>query len=450
MISALTACRKAATLGSDLMTSPLVPTAEMDRYNGRIFLLSYLLIYLAAPVMYVGVVQAALCDKLGANATVSNLPFAAYQLGQVAPLFFSWLIPHRHERATVGYAGLAISVLLALVSLTLLPPIPNTFRIAVVILQGLMQGLLTSALQVFMFQCLNRGSSLEGRARALQQTFSLGPLFAVAGSLGAQFMLNAHLSWLRYPRDFALMYGLSSVCMAGVAWLSFRYRLVAVDDEPRRPFLPYMADSARAYGAIRGLILLWLVYLLWNCTLGAVANLSLYTREAIGRDPKDLSGLILAIRFGCKSAGGLLLGFLAVRYGLRTSVMTTITFFAVGVTWAWFAPGYSYLLAFGLLGAGELGGAYIPNLGSALSPLAAGARNMSILTLATPVSSFAPALHGWFTDRFGFRASFIFGLATAIAALAMVLKIPAVQPAPPAGPPGNRARPEHFPIQELS
>ncbi len=422
------------------MASALVPTAEMDRYNGRIFLLSYLLIYLAAPVMYVGVVQAALCDKLGASATVSNLPFAAYQFGQLAPLFFAWLVPQRHERSAVGGAAVAISVLLASVSVTLLPPIPNAFRIAVVILQGLMQGLLTSSLQVFMFQCLNRGSSLEGRARALQRTFTLGPIFAVMGSLGAQFVLDARTSFLPYPHDFALMYGASASCMAGVAWLSFRYRLLAVEDEPRQHLLTYLAASASAYTAIRGLVLLWLAYLLWNCTLGAVANLSLYTREAVGRDPKDLSGLIMAIRFGCKSAGGYLLGTLAVRYGLRASVLTTIAFFAAGMTWAWVAPGYSYLLAFGLLGAGELGGAYIPNLGLALSPLVAGARNMSILTLATPTSSFAPALHGWFTDRFGFRASFLFGLATALAALAMVLKIPAVKPAPPAEVPGEPER----------
>ena len=87
------------------MTPPLRVTAAMDRHNGRIFLLGYLLIYLAAPVMYVGVVQAGLCDKLGANATVSNLPFAAYQFGQVAPLFFAWLVPHRLERAAVVCAA---------------------------------------------------------------------------------------------------------------------------------------------------------------------------------------------------------------------------------------------------------------------------------------------------------------------------------------------------------
>jgi MFS family permease len=202
-----------------------------------------------------------------------------------------------------------------------------------------------------------------------------------------------------------------------------------VEDEPAQPLVRYLVASTRAYAAIRALILLWAAYLLWNCTLGAVANLSLYTREAVGRDPKELSGLIMAIRFGCKSAGGFILGLLAVRYGLRSSVLATIGFFAAGMAWAWAAPGHTYLVVFGLLGAGELGGAYIPNLGMTLSPVAAGARNLSILTLATPASSFAPALHGWLTDRLGFHASFIFGLTTALLALALVLRIEPVKPA---------------------
>lgn len=400
----------------------------MDRYNGRIFLLGYLLIYLAAPVMYVGVVQAALCDKLGANATVSNLPFAAYQLGQVAPVFFAWLVPHRFERGAVVWAAGTICALIASVTLALLLPLPDRVRIAAVVLQGLVQGLLTSSMQVFMFQCLNRGTSLEGRARALKQTFTLGPIFAVAGSLAAQFLLDPRTSFLRYPYDFVLLYGISAPCLAGVAWLSSRYRLLEVEDEPAQPLLSYIAGGAKAYAAVRALVLLWFAYLLWNCTLGAVANLSLYTREAVGRDPKDLSGLIMAIRFGCKSAGGFLFGLLAVRYGLRSSVLATTGFFAAGMAWAWAAPGVTYLVVFGLLGAGELGGAYIPNLGLALSPVASGARNLSILTLATPASGFAPALHGWLTDHYGFPASFLFGLATALLACLLVLRIPPVKP----------------------
>jgi hypothetical protein len=84
-------------------------------------------------------------------------------------------------------------------------------------------------------------------------------------------------------------------------------------------------------------------------------------------------------------------------------------------------PGYGYVFAFGLLGAGELGGAYFPNYVASLSTVGGGTRNLAILTLATPAASFAPAMHGYLTDRIGFYASFIFGIVTAAAAVALLL-----------------------------
>ena len=79
-----------------------LPNSRLDRRNGNLFSYSYLLIFLAAPVLYVGVVQAALCDRLEASATVANLPAAsAYFLGNFAPIIFAWLLPHRLERFIV-------------------------------------------------------------------------------------------------------------------------------------------------------------------------------------------------------------------------------------------------------------------------------------------------------------------------------------------------------------
>ena len=92
-----------------------------------------------------------------------------------------------------------------------------------------------------------------------------------------------------------------------------------------------------------------------------------------------------------------------------------------GMLWALLVPGYGYLFAFGLLGAGELGGAYFPNYVASLSTVDAGTRNLAILTLATPAASFAPALHGYLTDRIGFRASFLFGICAASGAAALLL-----------------------------
>ena len=60
-------------------------TPQMDRYNGRLYLFSYMLIYFCGPIDYVGVVQASLCNKLGASHTVANLPAAAVSLGYIVP-----------------------------------------------------------------------------------------------------------------------------------------------------------------------------------------------------------------------------------------------------------------------------------------------------------------------------------------------------------------------------
>ena len=394
---------------------------ELDRRNGSVFLVNYLLIFLAAPVIYVGVTQAALCNKLGASATVASLPASAYLLGQAAPLFFSWLVPRRRERDVVVWANAITASLLASVMVTLLLPLPNTVRIGVVVMQGLLQGLSASTSLVFMTQCLRRGTSLEGRAQTLKRTFSVGPFTAVAGSLGAQYLLSS--GKLPYPYDFAVIYGLAALCCAGVAVWSSRFRLPAAAEEPHVGLVQFFATAGREFFTNRHLLLLWLCYVLWNCTLGGISNLSLFTREAIGRDPRDFSGIIMAIRFGCKAIGGYFLGLLATHAGLRASVMATVCLVGAGMLWALLVPGYGYLFSFGLLGAGELGGAYFPNYVASISSIAASTRNLSIITLATPAASFAPALSGSLTDHVGFRASFGFGILTAAFALALLTKV---------------------------
>ena len=51
-----------------------VVTEADESRNGWAFTICYAFIYLAAPVLYVGVIQAALCDKLGVSRTLASLP----------------------------------------------------------------------------------------------------------------------------------------------------------------------------------------------------------------------------------------------------------------------------------------------------------------------------------------------------------------------------------------
>ncbi|MCY3778243.1 MAG: hypothetical protein OXH11_19875 [Candidatus Aminicenantes bacterium] len=104
-------------------------TPAMDRYNGRILILKSFLIYFAAPVVYIGIVQAALCDRLGASATVANLPASTYLLGSLAPLVLSWVIPHRWTRTTLVTAYLVTMSAFLMVLATLILPVSNTVRL---------------------------------------------------------------------------------------------------------------------------------------------------------------------------------------------------------------------------------------------------------------------------------------------------------------------------------
>src|SRR5689334_9205449 len=115
-------------------------TEAMDRRNGRLYLLMYLLIYLAAPVSYIGVVQAALCDRLGSNATVANLPSASYLFGGIAPFFLSLIVPHRYERAVVAWSNGLTAFFIGLVFFTLAARFPPWIPLTVLIIQGLLQG----------------------------------------------------------------------------------------------------------------------------------------------------------------------------------------------------------------------------------------------------------------------------------------------------------------------
>lgn len=398
---------------------------EMDRLNSSVFFISNILIFLAAPVFYVDVVQATLCDKLGASHTVASLPASAALFASFAPIFLVWMIPYRLERGAVVASNLVTAVLLVAVSAALVLPVNNTLRIAAVIAQGLAYGVTGAISQIYMFVCLGRGCTTEGRARAYKLAYTVGPIAAVVGSLGAQFVLNRGISFLVYPYDFAALYFLGAVCALGITWASTRYKLVHVPEENRPPLFRFMLESAKSYISVRPLVMLFFGYALWYSTLMATSNLSLYTRQAVGREPASLSGFILALRFGFKSVGGYFLGSMTARWGDRAPVVATVLLVGGATLWAWVAPGYWYLLAFGFMGAGELGGNYFPNYLLPMSAPTEAARNQAIITLAGPLVFLAPALHGALTEHFGYRGSFLFGTITAAIALWLVLQLPA-------------------------
>jgi hypothetical protein len=243
---------------------------------------------------------------------------------------------------------------------------------------------------------------------------------AVLGSLLAQLLLAEKIPGIGYPGNFGVLYLVALPCMGLCALLARRFRLMQVPDVRAGSFTGFLKDSATSFTADRRLVIAWIAYLLWYCALGGMTNLSLYTREAVGRSPLELAGLIMALRFGVKAVAGFGIGSIAVRFGARSALIATVVFVGLGMAWPFVSTGYGYLAAFGLMGAGELGGVYFTNYIISISSSAQATRNMAILSLVGPVSSFAPATHGWLTDAFGFNASFAFGMTAASLALILL------------------------------
>ena len=401
--------------------------ARLDRKNSLLFFWTIFFSYIAGPVLFVGVTQAALCDKLGASATVSTLPAASFFLGSIGPIFFASFVSHRWDRRLTVISAAIMAVLMGAVALVLVVPVSDHLRIMAVVWQSLLLGVLNAVNLVYVYQCLGRGTTEAGRSRAMKLTYTLGHIAAVAGSLLAQFILRGRIPFLRFPRDFAMVHMIALPCLAMMAWCSSRFELPPLEAEAHPPFLSSLVGGLRQYAKSRDMILLWVAFLMFNCTLQAMPNLSLYTRKAMGREPAEFSGAALAIRFGCKALAGHGLGVLNLHYGPRAPLIATVSMLGLAMVWAWWVPGGLYLASFGLMGAGELGGVYFPNTLLSWSPAITAVRDMSILNLAAAVAGPAASVHGLLTDHWGFSASFIFGIATAVAGLVLVLKLPKVR-----------------------
>lgn len=399
----------------DLPQTPVNP--EMDRRNGRLYLLCYFLIFLSGAIDYVGVVQASLLDRLGASHTVANLPAATYSLGSVVPFLLSPLIPYRCERSAVVIANLVSAASLAAVCITLFFNFSKDSQIAAVIIQGMIIGFSGSISSVYMLQCLGRGTTEAGRSRTFKLTFTFGPILGITGGLATQFILNGDIRDLHFPYDFGLLYAASAICIGGVALVSSRFSMVRLEERERDRFSLCIAENVKSFTAERGLVLLWFAYLFWNFSISGSQNFSLYAQQAVGKTPSSLAGISMALQFAGKSAVGFILGIVAERFGCFAPSKLTVALAGGAMAWAWLAPGYSYLLAFALMGGAALGGVYFPNCVLTYSPATRSAADLAILGLAAPAASIAPVIFGALADLFGFPASFMFGIATSIVAL---------------------------------
>jgi hypothetical protein len=412
------------TVESELAGREFVISRAIDRRNEIAFAVAAIVTYLAAPVFYIGMVQAALCSRLGGNASVANLPVAVSSLTGVVPLLAAWVIPYRRERSVVLWCALISAAALGLTGGVLAASFSNVLCIAAVIVCSMVVYVMSCVTQVYLYQCLSRGTTAAGRARTMMITFTLGPLSAVAGSLIAQALLDGRWLHLAFPFNFAAIYFLSVPCALLIAAAGSRQRVVEVPEEAKPRLGGYLLECFRAITRSRTLTFLCFAYALACAAVAGAPNLALYARGTVGKPPELLVGYIMAVRFSGKSIGGFLLGLTARRWNNKTVLVVIEVLIVLGCVWALAARGFWYFGCFALLGTGELAGAYFPNYCLSVSPVHAGARNLALLAIFASVAGAGAALHGALADAFGFPAGIGAMCILSLGALLLVRRLP--------------------------
>jgi len=408
---------------------------HLQNRNALIYAAQVSLIYLAAPALYVGFVQAGLCKHLHTSDTIANLPSTVFLAMVWVPVVVAWLFPQaRLLKTTMGLAyGLMAVMGLAMAAVLVAAPSDILIISALIVHAGVL-GATNGVANVLSWEALDRGVSPRLRGKALGLAFGWGPGFAVFGSLGAQLLLDEKLfgwsppPWLAvaYPYNYALLFTGSAGCMALAAFLVRFYSipLPRVDVE-RESFNTALIGGFKSFLGHRVLLFASIAYLLVYCGNLVQINMSIFTHEAIGKMSESMAGYQLTLRFSFKMLCGFLLGWLLTRTNPKVPLLVTIGLQIAGVIWVLVVPGYWFLLAFGLNGAGELFGVYYMNYPVRCSAKWQVRRNIAFLTLISTLVGVAPVLYGWISDTWGLRTSFWAALGLLLfTSVLVVLKLP--------------------------
>ena len=186
------------------------------------FALHMSLLYLAAPVVYVGNLDAVLLNKLGYSDKVANLPAAAYYW-TTAPflVLFTWYFCYVRMLKPVLVMSYAVGAAAGLIVVVgLLQPHSNWLVVALVA-HAMLTGWSLGAANIFEWEILARGVAEKRRGLAFSLAFGVGPVMAVISSLGTQLVLDGKLGpigvgRLSYPWDFLALFA-ASVLIHGSA-----------------------------------------------------------------------------------------------------------------------------------------------------------------------------------------------------------------------------------------
>lgn len=430
-----------------------------QRQNLILFAVCTALQYLAAPVLYVGITQASLCNRLGADTRTSNLPGTLYFAMTAMPALIAWFWPRVSQLKRNLSACFTInSLMLLTLAVSLASSVPTSFKLAMIVLQGAVSGAVMPAAMAMQWEILGRGSDDSRRGLALGLAFGAGPVLAVFGSLIQTMLLGGdlfgwHFDGLPHPTSFIVLFASAIPVMAIASIVTHWFVIVPEPLEPSRepasaviglliglPLMfiavtlthlsshaalksdgPVLIASASTLlqilgilagaGAVAGfafhfrsilrqrvLLLATIVTVFVYCGNVIPSNMNLYSQEVLVNHPDQYAGVQNMLRFGFKVIAGSMLGWLLVRTNPRAGLLATSLIFLTAQLWAMFASGPWYLVAFGLHGAGELVGVYAPNYIVSASPKDQMRRNTAFMTMLMVPAAPAGYLYGAIVD----------------------------------------------------
>jgi len=413
-------------------------SAALQTRNIACFTGVWCLIYLTAPVSYVGVTHANLLHDLGNSDTMANLPHAVYQWMTALPVLVAWFLPQaRWLKPLLVGSFAAKAALTVLVAAAIWLRWPAAVVTGSVLLFAGVFGAANGVMLMALWEVVRRGVSTSRRGVTLGFSFGIGPVAACAGSLMQQMLMGKEpltgcTFGMSFPDSYLALFAGTLPFMVLCVFLGAAFHIPLPVDEPvASSKTAEILGGLRQFATSRPVLLAAVGYLLVYSGGNAIFdNVSLHAKEVLGQASPDTVGLQNFLRFGFKAVAGVLLGWLLAKTNPKAVLLATTAILLAGMAWALNASGWWYLLTAGLLGAGELFGVYFPNYVTTASAKSQVRANIAYLNLLGALVGFASVIFGQISDRFGRIASFHTATGVLIFAMLLILFGLPARPAP--------------------
>jgi predicted MFS family arabinose efflux permease len=238
-----------------------------------------------------------------------------------------------------------------------------------------------------------------------------------------------------FPDNFLTMFAAAApfMLLGAISVIVFTVPKQASEASEARDVERQIVGGLRQFVENRAVLFGIALYILVYCGHEILNTVSLHAKETMGQQ-SDTLGLQQFLRFGFKSAAGALLGWLLAKASARATLLATTAIMLVGIVWAVYFTGPMFMISFGILGAGELFGAYFPNYVTSASAKRYVRVNVAYMSVLGATTGFAAVVYGWISDAFGRFASFYTAIGVLVLSLGLICLLLPPNPDPKESP----------------